>query len=248
VLALSRPLDTMGVFAGDLEDLALLGEVMMGFDAGDPDMVPQAAPKLRATLAEGAPVAPRLVFVKSPVWDQASADCRDAFGELAEFLGEDIDSFDLPVPFEEAVARHRTIMVADLARNLAREYETGRERLSDKLREMIEEGQKVTAVDYNRAVDFAAVLNAGLAELFERYDAIVTPAAPGEAPEGLAATGDPIFCTTWTYLGTPALSLPLLEGKTPLPIGVQLVGPRGDDARLLRTGRWLTERVAEAAQ
>ncbi len=248
VLALSRPLDTVGLFARDLEDLALLGEAMMGYDAADPDMVPEAAPRLRAVMAEDAPVTPRLVFVGSPVWDQAAADCQEAFAELVDFLGEDIDRFELPKPFDEAVARHRAIMVADLAKSLAREYETGKDRLSDRLHAMIEEGQKVSAVDYNRAVDFAQVLNAGLAEIFERYDAILTPAAPGEAPKGLETTGDPIFCSLWTYLGTPALSLPLLEGKTPLPIGVQLVGRRGDDARLLRTARWLTERIAGAGE
>jgi len=79
-------------------------------------------------------------------------------------------------------------------------------------------------------------------ELFmERYDAILTPAAPGTAPKGLAATGDPSFCTLWTLCGMPALSLPLMQGSDGLPLGVQLVGRRGFDARLLRTARWLVE-------
>jgi Asp-tRNA(Asn)/Glu-tRNA(Gln) amidotransferase A subunit family amidase len=78
-------------------------------------------------------------------------------------------------------------------------------------------------------------------ELFEqRYDAILTPAAPGTAPQGLASTGDPSFCTLWTLCGMPALNLPLMQGAHDLPLGVQLVGPRDGDARLLRTGRWLT--------
>jgi Asp-tRNA(Asn)/Glu-tRNA(Gln) amidotransferase A subunit family amidase len=79
-------------------------------------------------------------------------------------------------------------------------------------------------------------------ELFmERYDAILTPAAPGTAPKGLAATGDPSFCTLWTLCGMPAISLPLMQGADGLPLGVQLVGRRGFDARLLRTARWLVE-------
>ena len=77
--------------------------------------------------------------------------------------------------------------------------------------------------------------------VFDEYDAILTPAAPGEAPRGLDSTGNPVFCTIWTYLGTPAVTLPLLQGENGLPIGVQLVGRRGNDARLLRTASWLVE-------
>src|SRR2546426_242728 len=85
---------------------------------------------------------------------------------------------------------------------------------------------------------------AGLAELVEkRYDAILTPAAPGTAPRGLASTGEPIFSTLWTLCGMPAVSVPLMQGENGLPLGVQLVGPRDGDARLLRTARWLVGRV-----
>jgi Asp-tRNA(Asn)/Glu-tRNA(Gln) amidotransferase A subunit family amidase len=79
--------------------------------------------------------------------------------------------------------------------------------------------------------------------LFARCDAIVTPAATGTAPT-IDSTGDPTFCTLWTLCGMPALTLPLMNGANGLPLGVQLVGRRGDDARLLRTARWLVARVA----
>ncbi|MEK6716122.1 MAG: amidase family protein, partial [candidate division NC10 bacterium] len=83
-------------------------------------------------------------------------------------------------------------------------------------------------------------------ELFEqRYDAILTPAAPGTAPSGLASTGDPSFCTLWTLCGMPAVSLPLMQGANGLPLGVQLVGPRDGDARLLRTARWLARSIGD---
>ncbi len=247
VLTLSRPLDTLGVFARDLDDLALLAEAIMGFDAGDPDTRPRAAPRLLEVSREDPPVTPDLVLVKSPVWDQADADCQEAFAELAEVLGDAMDEFALPAPFEDAVERHKTVMLPDVAKALGAAYDADKERMSETLRAMIEEGRRITAVDYNRALDHAEVLNAGLDEVFDRYDAIVTPAAPGEAPEGLETTGNPAFCSLWTYLGVPAISLPLMSGADGLPIGVQLIGPRGDDARLLRTARWLVARLAGEA-
>jgi Asp-tRNA(Asn)/Glu-tRNA(Gln) amidotransferase A subunit family amidase len=102
----------------------------------------------------------------------------------------------------------------------------------------------VRALDYQKALARIPLLNEGFAEIFERFDAILTPAAPGTAPKGLGSTGDPAFCTLWTLLGTPALTLPLMQGANGLPLGVQLVGPRHGDARLLRTARWLAGRVA----
>ena len=90
----------------------------------------------------------------------------------------------------------------------------------------------------------AAVLRDTLGPVFDRFDAILTPTAPGEAPEGLEATGDPAFCTLWTFLGLPAISLPLMTGPAGMPLGVQLVCAPGQDARLLRTARWLVARLS----
>ncbi|MBI2014922.1 MAG: hypothetical protein HYS77_05220 [Candidatus Rokubacteria bacterium] len=98
----------------------------------------------------------------------------------------------------------------------------------------------VRGVDYLAALARIPQLNASFTELFEqRYDAIVTPAAFGTAPAGLASTGDPACCALWTLCGMPALSVPLMQGANGLPLGVQLVGPRDGDGRLLRTARWL---------
>ena len=133
-----------------------------------------------------------------------------------------------------------------MAANLDREWEKGRERMSPSLRAQLERGREVTALDYQRALARIALLNAGFDNLFERCEAIVTPAAAGTAPRGLESTGDPAFCSLWTLCGMPALNLPLMQGGNGLPLGVQLVGPRGSDARLLRTARWLAARVAAA--
>ena len=102
------------------------------------------------------------------------------------------------------------------------------------------------AAEYIRAVARIPMFNQALDELYDRYDAILTPSAPGEAPVG-NATGNPIFCTVWTLLGAPSISLPLLRGNNGLPIGAQLVGQRGADGRLLRTARWLSDLVEAEA-
>jgi Asp-tRNA(Asn)/Glu-tRNA(Gln) amidotransferase A subunit family amidase len=132
-------------------------------------------------------------------------------------------------------------MEVEMAHNLHRDFEQGGESLSNVLRALIERGRKALAVDYTRALAGSAPLNQALDGVFDEYDAIITPSAPGPAPRGLDSTGNPAFCTLWTYLGTPAVTLPLLTAENGLPIGVQLVGRRGNDARLLRTANWLVK-------
>lgn len=245
VLQQSRHLDHVGVFAQSLEDLALLAEPLMAYDSQDPAMAPRARPGLAEVAAGEPPLPPHLAFVKTAAWEQAEEATKEGFAELVEALGEQVEEVELPEPFVEVWDRHRTIFEADLARSFAQEFERGRDQLSTQLREMIERGQTVLAVDYNRAVDTIEVFDRLLGEFFRGCDAIITPAVPGEAPRGLESTGSPAFCTTWTLCGTPALSLPLLRGANGLPIGVQLVGERGDDARLLRTARWLLRAVSD---
>ena len=160
-------------------------------------------------------------------------------------LAENVGEVELATLFENAIELHNTIQDAEVAVSLAPEYNNGRDKLSPRLRRIIEHGQQVRAGDYIRAIARIPLLNLALDDIFNRYDAILTPAAPGEAPSGLDTTGNPVFCTTWTLLGTPAITLPLLHGPKGMPIGVQLVGLRGNDARLLRTAHWLSEFVAQ---
>ncbi len=244
LLSQSPPLDTVGVFARSVEDAGLLVDVIAGYDPADAHTRPMAHPRLQETARSAPPVQPSFALVKGPTWEAASADTRDGLAELQEFLGDACDEVELPSAFGQAHELLRLLMVTGFAKNLAPYYEKGRDQLSDIMRQAIEEGRKTLAVDYNVAVEWIEVLNAGLAEVFERYDAILTPAAIGEAPQGLTTTGDPTFCTLWTLCGTPAVTLPLLQGGAGLPIGVQVVGERGDDARLLRAAHWLTERLA----
>ena len=99
-------------------------------------------------------------------------------------------------------------------------------------------------MSHDKAVKYRELLNTGLNAVFDFYDFIITPATPGTAPAGLDATGSPVFNTLWTFTGVPAITLPLMQGENGMPLGVQLIGPRGDDARLLRSARWLAERLA----
>jgi aspartyl-tRNA(Asn)/glutamyl-tRNA(Gln) amidotransferase subunit A len=105
----------------------------------------------------------------------------------------------------------------------------------------------VLAHDYLVALDWPRLLNDALEGVFERFDAIVTPAAPGPAPEGLEWTGSAAFNGIWTFCGLPAVTLPLLQTESGLPMGVQLVGRRGDDGRLLRTAQWLVQAISQSA-
>jgi Asp-tRNA(Asn)/Glu-tRNA(Gln) amidotransferase A subunit family amidase len=234
----SRPLDHVGVFARTVEDVALLAHVLMVFDNRDPDMRLQARPHFLETANQDPPSRPKLAFVKSPYWKEADETARTLLTDFAIRLGC-VEEVDLPPEFADAAAFHRTIMEADLASSFSAEYARGRERLTPTLRSMIERGQRTLATEYRHAVERVPGLVRSLEGIFAQYDAILTPATTGEAPLGLASTGNPIFCTIWTLCGVPAVTLPLLRGPRGLPLGVQVVGRRHDDARLLRTARWL---------
>jgi Asp-tRNA(Asn)/Glu-tRNA(Gln) amidotransferase A subunit family amidase len=246
-LMLSRTLDHVGMMARTVEDVSQLAEVLVGFDEEDPDTRPIARPLLASVAASEPPLPPRFAFVKAPAWEHAEAVTREAFAELLDVLREQASEVELGDGFKRGLDFHRTVMSVEMAHNLHRDYEQGRDQMSEQLRKLIEHGRSYSAVDYTAAVAGIAPLNASLDAVFDEYDAILTPAAPGEAPKGLP-TGNPVFCTVWTYLGTPAITLPLLRSEAGLPIGVQLIARRGNDARLLRTARWLVKTVEGAGR
>ena len=249
VLRQSPPLDQIGMFARTLEDCALIADVLMRFDGQDPAMRPVAPPCIASVMDEEVPAEPRIAFIRTPRWDQVEAVSKDAFRELIDAVNRDdgkrIDIVDLPSKFEDLYGDHQTIMEADLARNFAAEYHDGKDRLSAVLREMIERGQQTSDDDYAAAVARMPGYVDDLDEFFDAYDAIATPATLGPAPAGLESTGSPIMCTIWTHCGSPALNLPLLQDAAGLPIGLQLVGQRDDDARLFRSARWLLNYLDE---
>jgi len=247
VLKLSRTLDHVGVFARSIEDIAIVCEVLVAWDEHDPDTRLTARVPFVATAAEEPPMPPRLAFVRTPMWAETEPETREAFEELVAHLGDQVHEFPLPESARDALEWHRTIMEAEMAANLAVEYEKGRDRLSEQMRALLERGRAGTAFDYQAVLARIPRLIEGLEQVFDHYDAILTPSASGTAPlRSQQSTGSPMFCTLWTLTGMPALSVPLMKGANGLPIGVQLVGRRNDDARLLRTARWLGNQVEAA--
>ena len=246
VLSQSPSLDTLGVFAADVSGAALLAETLFGHDPADRASTPRPFPRLLDTAREAPPVEPTLALVRTPFWSRADADTRAAFDELGELLGERAFEAELPARFAEAATIRERINLAEMAKCYHAWHARDRGVLSGTMRAALERGRAISAHDYLAALDWPGVLAAGLDALFDRCDAILTPAAPGAAPAGLGGTGDAIFNGLWTLCGTPAVTLPRLVSSAGLPMGVQLVGRRGDDARLLRTARWLGDQLENA--
>jgi aspartyl-tRNA(Asn)/glutamyl-tRNA(Gln) amidotransferase subunit A len=246
ILPQSPSLDTVGVFARTIGDAALVAEVLFGHHPADRATQLTPPPRLLKTALAAPPVTPMFAFVRTPHWDDADEQTHLAFQELTETLGEQCFEAALPDAFDEAAEIRERINHAEMAKCYFSFERRGRERLSETMQAALDTGKAIPARDYIAALDWPDVLYAGLREIFERCDAIVTPAAPGPAPAGLSSTGSPIFNGLWTLCGTPAVTVPVLTADNGLPMGVQLVGRRGDDARLLRTARWLATHVAAA--
>lgn len=238
ILPLSRTLDHVGPFARSLEDLGLILNVMAGHDPEDPDTHAVAVPDFRKMATEKSVLTPRFGFVKTPIWDKADAATQSAFEALAARLGEACIPIDLPARFAGAWEAHREVMAVEMAHNLGPIADRYGDGVSKIFRDLMAEGRALGATRYLKALDEARNFRATLGDILEDCNAIITPAAPGIAPTP-ETTGSPVFCSLWSLTGLPSLSLPLLEGEGGMPLGVQLVGARGDDARLLRTANWL---------
>lgn len=227
VLRQSPALDQIGVFARTVDDAALLAAQLMeqpiDFTATDSD------------------VPLRLAFVRTPRWADTADDTRVAYDRLIEGLDDHVAEVAMPAAAAPAWDWHRTVMETEIAANFDAEWRYGRDRLSASLRGQIERGRSTAAADYQYALAQMPVVNALFDDLYSKYDAILTPSVAGTAPRGLGSTGDPAFCTLWTFCGMPAINVPLLRGANGLPLGVQLVGPRMGDARVLRAARWLAQ-------
>ena len=238
ILPQSPFLDTVGVFARSVEDCALLVEVLAGHDPADRATQPLPMPRMLSVAQSAVPVTPVFALARIPGWQQADPQMTGAIEELAAILQDKCFEVELPNLEDLSDIRQR-INFAEMAKCYYGLERRGRDLMSDKLKAAIDEGKSIPARDYIAALDWRDVMNAGLDAVFARCDAILCPAALGPAPKGLDDTGSAIFNGLWTLGGMPAVTLPLFSAENGLPMGVQLVGRRGDDARLLRTARWL---------
>jgi len=227
---LAQPLDHVGVFARELADISLMAKALMPAHAGTPDS--------RDASHAGKPL--RLGLVRTPVWSEASAEARSRFDTWAEVLGIH-DCVKLGDTFHDAVACQRLILDANLATSLGAAYERRPDALKTVTRARVRAGLSIDKRALKRALARAEEQKQRLRQVFQDYDALLTLAAPGEAPVGLSSTGDAVFSAIWTLMGVPVVTLPMLEGENGMPIGVQIIGARDADAKLLAdAGRILT--------
>ncbi len=246
VLQTSQTLDQVGVFGRDAGDVALLADVLGGYDASDSSCYLAPRPRmLQGYLAE-VPIEPSFAWIDMPYAERYSPATRAGCEELLEAMGSRVERLPAPRSFAVLIECHKVIYEFEMRRNLDAELTTHGDRLSPALRAALQAAEQRTQAQYDEALEVLAAAVDWFEQFFCDYDAIVTPSATGEAPPLDAGTGDPICSTIWTLCGLPCLSIPLLVGTGGLPIGIQLVANANEDDRLFRTTRWLLEQLEES--
>jgi Asp-tRNA(Asn)/Glu-tRNA(Gln) amidotransferase A subunit family amidase len=248
ILAQAPSLDTVGVFAANPADAALLADALFGHDPVDTATTVAPSPRLLEIASSKPPVHPNFAFVRTPYWNSADPDMQGALEELVELLGENCFPAELPPELNDADAARQTIQIAELAKCYYTYEKRGADLLSETMRATMEQGRSIPARDYISALDWRGLLAPVLGNILSRCDAILTPAATGGAPLGFDSTGNPVFNGMWTLSGLPAVTIPIFQSANGMPMGVQLVGRPWEDGRLLRTARWLAEFVASRSQ
>lgn len=244
----SPSLDQMGLFAKNLEDLARVADVLAGDDGFDEACRGLSRYRFTDVLMQDPPVTPKFCFVKTPWWSQVPADAQEAFEAFLELMDGAVELVGLPDVVQQAVEWHRLVNEAELAAALSRELENHREGLSPALLARLETAQGISAADYLKAKRRMINVSSAFDEYFDRFDAILTPASLGAAPEGIESTGSPIMSTVWSFAGLPSVNLPLLMNEQGLPMGIQAIGPLRQDGRLLRSLRWLVQEFDSRSQ
>jgi Asp-tRNA(Asn)/Glu-tRNA(Gln) amidotransferase A subunit family amidase len=237
VLMQSHTLDTLGVFARSIADLALVTDLLQQ------EPVPGTQPTLSMLESCQQPFisTPRFGFITLPHCERTSAQTLNQLDQLRASLGTQALNLNLPTAFQDSTRQRETLNFVEMVHHYGHYAEREKTALSSQMQEALEQGRQRTAVEYLAAVASREVLNRALEPLFAVADVLVMLSAPDHAPENRNTTGDPIFNGIWTLCGTPSLTLPLFQAKNGMPIGVQLVAPRGADARLLRVAQWLWE-------
>jgi amidase len=241
VFPFSRTLDHVGVFARSVEDAAWFGACLMGLDARDEATGVRAG--MRSLSVPLAPLghAPRIVVVKTPKWSLASEAQRANFTEAVANLkdaGALVREVPLPPAFNDAWNVVQGIMDCDAARGFASLESRHRVQLSPPLVELLDRGKRISPEQHLKNLARRDEYRRWLDGLYDGCDAIATLPAAGEAPQGLASTGDATFCSLWTLAGLPAITLPSGRGPRGLPLGLQVVGRYREDERTLQVAAW----------
>lgn len=232
VMGLASSLDALGIYVRHLDDAQLMRAVLVG-DRPAVEPRPDDRP-------------PRIGFVRTPEWNEAEPAMRDALERAAARLadtGARVSEPKLPPEFDQMVPCQQTIMAFEMARTRAHECLAHRDRVSAPYVAQFEKGLAIPYEKYREAQALAADCRALFDRMFEDYDLMIAPAAPGEAPEGLSNTGDPLFNRMWTLLRGPLIVLPGGTGPKGLPLGIQLAGRFGYDSRLIADALWVQARL-----
>ena len=230
VKAISYCLDTVGLFAKTVADLGLFTGALTGR--------PLAVPEV--------PVAPRVGLCLTPQWPHAQPEVQELFARLGGELGRagaKVSDFALPSPYGKVHDAQAAIWDYEVARCLTSEHALHRELIREPLLGQIERGLAMPWADYDRAMAIAREGRRAFEGVMGGFDVLVVPSSQGEAPKG-NATGLPYFNRNWSVLHTPAVHVPYGRGPNGLPIGFQVVGRIGDDARTLACAHWLQVNVA----
>jgi Asp-tRNA(Asn)/Glu-tRNA(Gln) amidotransferase A subunit family amidase len=230
VKSLSYTMDVVGGFGRSVADVGLLGSVLSGDT------------RLASTEFQGTPPAIRIGLFQSPAWPLADIDTQRAWEQAVKALSVHADSCrDVPMPqkFDELIPLQKEVMAFEMAHALSHERLRYRERLSEKLVALMDEGMAISGTRHADNLLRTAEWRLRIDSLFEQHDVLLTPSATGEAPAGLNATGDPLFCRSWSLLGLPCIHLPFASGSRGLPVGLQLVGRLGEDHKLLAAAHWV---------
>lgn len=229
----SDTLDEVGVFARTVDDLALAASVLA----------------LKPAWREVQPNVPTIAWTATPQAQLASPALREALERAAQNLlhaGARHTELTWPRVFDGLFEAQRVVQVYETARALGPEFNYRRDKLSQRLIDMIEQGRAIHAIDYVEALQLGRACAAAIDSLFGAADVILTFSAPGEAPKGLDSTGDPLFNRPWQLLGCPSLNIPYGTGAAGLPLGIQVVARPGDDARLFSAGAWIERNLRSA--
>ena len=240
----AHTLDTVGVYARSLADIALITNTLDTCDPTDPVSYPRSASTVlkAATSAETISKPPRIGFLKTPAWPQAEPGAKAAIEALAGRLGEGCSKIELPRAFDDVIEDHKAVQVVENDFHFNPLMEKNAELISPGLRERIAAGTTMQPRRYLTALHRRDQHYAMVNDALGKVDALLCLSSTGPAPASLENTGNPVFNGLWTFLGVPTVSLPLLSVDG-MPCGVTLVGRRRDEPRLLAIAKWVEDAV-----